>query len=88
MNLHDLFTLQQLPYRNIGVQYIIYTNEYIPKLQIHQQEPPLHQVNGKEHEGDDNQYDPSQEHNEEDDNINDLDHHASENPPSQEHEKT
>ena len=36
MNLHDLFTLQILLDRNIRVQYIIYTNEYIPKLKIHQ----------------------------------------------------
>ena len=36
MNLHDLFTLQILPDRNIGVQYTRYTNEYILKLQIHQ----------------------------------------------------
>ena len=36
MNLHELFTLQILPDRNIMVQYIIYTNEYILKLQIHQ----------------------------------------------------
>ena len=35
MTLHDLFTLQILLDRNIGVQYIRYTNEYIPKLQIH-----------------------------------------------------
>ena len=35
MTLHDLFTLQILPDRNIGVQYIRYTNEYILKLQIH-----------------------------------------------------
>ena len=35
---HDMtqITLQILPGINIGVQYIIYTNEYILKLQIHQ----------------------------------------------------
>ena len=52
MTLHDLFTLFNLPIgtlghdmtqlnykyfdRNIGVQYIRYTSEYIPKLQLHQ----------------------------------------------------
>ena len=49
MTLHDLFTLlnlpigtsghdmtQPLPGINIEVQYIIYTSEYIPKLQLHQ----------------------------------------------------
>ena len=36
MTLHDLFTLLILPDRNIEVQYIIYTSEYILKLQIHQ----------------------------------------------------
>ena len=49
MNLHDLFTLlnipmgtsghdmtQTLPKINIKVQYIRYTSEYIPKLQLHQ----------------------------------------------------
>ena len=36
MTLHDLITLQILPDRNIGVQYIRYTNEYIRRLQIHQ----------------------------------------------------
>ena len=36
MTLHDLFKLLLLPDRNIGVQYIIYTSEYILKLQIHQ----------------------------------------------------
>ena len=36
MTLHDFFALHILPNRNIGVQYIRYTNEYIPKLQIHQ----------------------------------------------------
>ena len=47
MTLHDLFKLlnllietlghgitQPLPGINIGVQYIIYTSEYIPKLQL------------------------------------------------------
>ena len=53
MTLHDLFTLlilligtsgyddsitlQIIPDRNIGVQYIKYTSEYILKLQLHQQ---------------------------------------------------
>ena len=36
MTLHDLFTLLILTDRNIGVQYIRYTSEYILKLQIHQ----------------------------------------------------
>ena len=49
MTLHDLFTLlnlsigtswhdmtQPLPRINIEVQYIRYTDEYIPKLQIHE----------------------------------------------------
>ena len=36
MTLHDLLTLLILPNRNIGVQYIRYTSEYISKLQIHQ----------------------------------------------------
>ena len=31
---HDSITLQILPRKNIGVQYIRYTSEYIPKLQI------------------------------------------------------
>ena len=35
--LHDSITLQMLPGINIGVQYIKYTSEYIPKLQLHQQ---------------------------------------------------
>ena len=34
---HDLITLQILPGRNIRVQYVRYTSEYIPKLQIHQE---------------------------------------------------
>ena len=42
MTLHDLFTLLVLLNRNIGVQYIRYTNEYIPKLQIHQQTKDSH----------------------------------------------
>ena len=33
---HDSITLQILPGINIKVQYIRYTSEYIPKLQIHQ----------------------------------------------------
>ena len=33
---HDSITLQILLGINIGVQYIIYTSEYISKLQIHQ----------------------------------------------------
>ena len=33
---HDSITLQILLGINIGVQYIKYTSEYIPKLQIHQ----------------------------------------------------
>ena len=33
---HDSITLKILPDRNIGVQYIRYTSEYISKLQIHQ----------------------------------------------------
>ena len=36
MTLHDFFTLKILPRINIRVQYIKYTSEYIPKLQIHQ----------------------------------------------------
>ena len=36
MTWHDLFTLQTHPRINIGVQYIIYMDEYILKLQIHQ----------------------------------------------------
>ena len=52
------------------------------------EEPPLHQVNGEEHEGDDNQDDPSLERNEDDDNIDDSGHHASKRPPSQEHAQT
>ena len=36
MILHDLFTLLILLDRNIRVQYIIYTSECIPKLQIYQ----------------------------------------------------
>ena len=32
---HESITLQILPDRNIEVQYIKYTSEYIPKLQIH-----------------------------------------------------
>ena len=39
MTLHDLFTLLILPDRNIGVQYIRYTSEYILMFQIHQQGP-------------------------------------------------
>ena len=34
---HDSITLQILPGINIGVQYMKYTSEYIPKLHIHQQ---------------------------------------------------
>ena len=34
---HDSITLQILPGIKIGVKYIRYTSEYIPKLQIHQQ---------------------------------------------------
>ena len=50
MNLHDFFTLlnlpigtsghemtQPLPGINIEAQYIRYTSEYIPKLPLHQQ---------------------------------------------------
>ena len=33
---HDSITLQELPRINIGVQYMKYTSEHIPKLQIHQ----------------------------------------------------
>ena len=51
-------------------------------------EPSLHQVNGEENEGNENQDDPSQEHNEDDDNIYESYHHASECPPSQEHAQT
>ena len=39
MNLHDLITLFILPIGTLGtneIQYIKYTSEYIPKLQIHQ----------------------------------------------------
>ena len=38
---HDSITLQILPDRNIEVQYINYTSEYIPKLLIHQQTSTL-----------------------------------------------
>ena len=40
MTLHDLITLMILPIGTSGtneIQYIKYTSEYIPKLQIHQQ---------------------------------------------------
>ena len=40
MTLHDLITLMILPIGPSGsneIQYIKYTSEYIPKLQIHQQ---------------------------------------------------
>ena len=40
MNLHDLITLMNLPIGTSGtneIQYMKYTSEYIPKLQIHQQ---------------------------------------------------
>ena len=40
MTLHDLITLMILPIGISGnneIQYIKYTSEYIPKLQIHQQ---------------------------------------------------
>ena len=33
---HDMTQLQILPGINIGLQYIIYTSEYILKLQLHQ----------------------------------------------------
>ena len=46
------------------------------------EEPPLHQVNGEKHEGDDTQDDPSQEHIKDDDDMDDLDQHPSEQPPS------
>ena len=39
MNLHDLITLMILPIGTLGtneIQYMKYTSEYIPKLQIHQ----------------------------------------------------
>ena len=39
MTLHDLITLMILPIGTSGtneIQYIKYTSEYIPKLQIHQ----------------------------------------------------
>ena len=40
MNLHELITLMILPIGTSGtneIQYMKYTSEYIPKLQIHQQ---------------------------------------------------
>ena len=40
MTLHDLITLMILPIGTSGtneIQYMKYTSEYIPKLQIHQQ---------------------------------------------------
>ena len=40
MDLHDLITLMNIPIgtsRTNEIQYIKYTSEYIPKLQIHQQ---------------------------------------------------
>ena len=39
MTLHDLFTLMILPIGTLGtneIQYMKYTSQYIPKLQIHQ----------------------------------------------------
>ena len=39
MNLHDLITLMILPIETSGtneIQYMKYTSEYIPKLQLHQ----------------------------------------------------
>ena len=39
MNLHDLITLMILPIGTLGtneMQYMKYTSEYIPKLQIHE----------------------------------------------------
>ena len=40
MNLHDLITLMIIPIRTSQtneIQYMKYTSEYIPKLQIHEQ---------------------------------------------------
>ena len=61
--------------------------ELLPEGQ-NEEEPPLHQVNGEEKEGADNQDDQSQEHNEDDDDMGNSDHHASDLPPSQEHAQT
>ena len=39
MTLYDLITLMMIPIGTLGykeIQYIKYTSEYIPKLQIHQ----------------------------------------------------
>ena len=49
MTLQDLITLMILPIGTSGtneIQYIKYTSEYIPKLQIHQQESTIvhHQI--------------------------------------------
>ena len=41
----------------------------------------LHQVNGEYHEGDDTQDDPLQEHIEDDDDMDESDHHPSEHQP-------
>ena len=45
-------------------------------------EPPIHQVIGEEHEGDDAQDDPLQEKMEDDDDMDDSEQHPLEGPPS------
>ena len=54
----------------------------LPKGQ-NAEEPSLHQVNGEEHEGDDTQDDPSQEHIKVDYDMDESYHHPSEHQPSQ-----
>ena len=49
------------------------------------EEPPLHQVNDEENEGDENKDYMSQERNEDDDNIDKSEHHVSNHPPIQDH---
>ena len=44
------------------------------------EEPPIHQVNGEEKEGNDNQADPSQKNMDEDDDTEDSEHHPSTQP--------
>ena len=49
------------------------------------EEPPIHQVNGEDQEGDNSQAEPSQENMEDDDDMEDSDQHPLEQLPGGDH---